>query len=199
MQYGMYIDENRCMGCFACVVACKDWHDIPAGSASWLRVKTVEKGRYPNLFVAFFPVTCNHCGHPACLPVCPTEAISKREEDGIVIVDREGCLGKDQCGQCLEACPYDAPQFGEEADARMQKCDFCLDRLAVGEKPICVGSCPMEAIAIGPLDELREKYGDLQETEGFTYLEELAPAVIFKPKRDPENLVLRKVDIIPGN
>ncbi len=199
MQYGIYIDENRCMGCFACVVACKDWHDVPAGTASWLRVKTVEKGRYPSLFVAFFPVTCNHCIHPACIPVCPVEAISKREEDGIVIVDREACLGKDQCGQCLEACPYDAPQFGEDADARMQKCDFCLDRLASGEKPICVVSCPMEAIEIGPLDELREKYGDLRETEGFTYLEELEPAVIFKPKIDPENLALRKVDTVPGN
>lgn len=199
MQYGIYIDENRCMGCFACVVACKDWHDVPAGTASWIRVKTVEKGGYPHLFVAFFPVTCNHCVHPSCIPVCPVEAISKREEDGIVIVDREACLGKDQCGQCLEACPYDAPQFGEEADARMQKCDFCLDRLAGGEKPICVISCPMEAIDIGPLDELREKYGDLRETVGFTYLEELAPAVIFKPKRDLENLHLRKVYTVPGN
>ncbi|MBI5601760.1 MAG: 4Fe-4S dicluster domain-containing protein [Deltaproteobacteria bacterium] len=197
MQYGMYINENRCMGCFACVVACKDWHDVPAGPASWMRVKTIEKGKYPDLFVAFLPVTCNHCLHPACVAVCPVEAISKRPEDGIVTVDREACLGKDQCGLCLQACPYDAPQFGEEADARMQKCDWCLDRLTEGKKPICVISCPMQVIDIGPLDELRAQYGDVRETESFTYSEELAPSVLFKPKRDERNLAIGKIEVTP--
>lgn len=134
MQYGIYINEDRCMGCFACVVACKDWHDVPAGPASWMRVKTIEKGRFPNLFVAFLPQTCNHCLNPACVSVCPVNAITKRPEDGIVIVDGETCLGKDQCGLCLQACPYDAPQFGVEENARMQKCDLCLDRLREGEE-----------------------------------------------------------------
>lgn len=197
MQYGIYINENRCMGCFACVVACKDWHDVPAGPASWIRVKTIEKGRFPNLFVAFLPQTCNHCLNPACVSVCPANAITKRPEDGIVIVDRETCLGKDQCGLCLQACPYDAPQFGVEENARMQKCDLCLDRLREGKKPICVISCPMQAIDTGPIDELRAKYGDVRETESFNYSEELAPSVIFKPKIDVRNLPLRKVEITP--
>jgi anaerobic dimethyl sulfoxide reductase subunit B len=197
MQYGIYINEERCMGCFACVVACKDWHDVPAGPASWIRIKTIEKGRYPNLFVAFLPLTCNHCLNPACVSVCPVNAITKRAEDGIVTVDRETCLGKDQCGLCLQACPYGAPQFGVEENARMQKCDLCLDRLREGKKPICVISCPMQAIDTGPIDELRAKYGDVRETESFTYSEELAPAVIFKPKRDVRNLTLRQVEVTP--
>lgn len=197
MQYGIYINENRCMGCFACVVACKDWHDVPAGPANWIRVKTVEKGRYPDLFVTFLPVTCNHCLNPACVSVCPVEAIGKRAEDGIVTVDREICLGKDQCGLCLEACPYGAPQFGVEANARMEKCDLCLDRLAEGKKPICVISCPMEAIDTGPLDALQAKYGHVRETENFIYSEELAPAVIFKPKRDARNRITGKVEVTP--
>jgi len=79
------------MGYFACVVACKDWHDVPAGPASWLRVKTIENGKYPSLFVAFLPMMCYHCLKPAC----PVNAITKRENDGIVTVDRETCLGKD--------------------------------------------------------------------------------------------------------
>jgi anaerobic dimethyl sulfoxide reductase subunit B (iron-sulfur subunit) len=197
MQYGFYVDENRCMGCFACVVACKDWHDVPAGPASWIRVKTIEKGGYPNLFVAFLPITCNHCVSPACVSVCPVEAISKRPEDGIVTIDRETCLGKDQCGLCLEACPYDVPQFGVEENARMQKCDLCLDRLKEGKKPICVISCPMQAIEAGSLEELRTQYGDVRETEGFTFIEELGPAVIFKPKRDARKLSPGKVEVIP--
>jgi anaerobic dimethyl sulfoxide reductase subunit B len=197
MQYGIYINENRCMGCFACVVACKDWHDVPAGPASWIRVKTIEKGKYPNLFVAFLPVTCNHCFNPACVSICPEKAITKRPEDGIVVVDQEACLGQDQCGLCLDACPYHAPQFGEEANARMQKCDLCLDRLSEGKKPICVISCPLQVIDTGPLDELRAKYGDVRETEGFTYSEELAPSITFNPKKDAGSLTPLQVEITP--
>jgi anaerobic dimethyl sulfoxide reductase subunit B len=198
MQYGFYFDENRCMGCFACVVACKDWHDVPAGPASWIRVKTTEKGRYPDLFVTFLPITCNHCLHPACVSACPVQAVTKRPEDGIVTVDRETCLGKDQCGLCLEACPYEAPQFGEEEEAKMQKCDLCLDRVKEGEKPICVASCPMQALDAGPLEELRAKYGDVRETECFDYSEELGPSVTFKPKEDAAKHSPVRVSITPG-
>ncbi|HMK66782.1 MAG TPA: 4Fe-4S dicluster domain-containing protein, partial [Thermodesulfobacteriota bacterium] len=75
------------------------------------------------------------------------------------------------------------PQFGAEADPRMQKCDLCQDRLAEGQKPMCVLSCPMEAIEIAPLEDLRAKYGDIREAEGFVCSEELSPSVIFKPKK----------------
>jgi anaerobic dimethyl sulfoxide reductase subunit B (iron-sulfur subunit) len=198
MQYGMYIDQNRCMGCFACVVACKDWHDVPAGPASWIRVKTIEKGKYPNLSVTFLPTTCYHCRTPACVSACPVNAITKRVEDGIVTVDRETCLGKDNCNLCLEACPYEAPQFGTEENAKMHKCDLCIDRWAEGKKPVCVSSCPMQALDAGPMDELRTKYGDVRDTESFTYSETLVPSITFKPKKDTGSLVVQKIDVIPG-
>jgi anaerobic dimethyl sulfoxide reductase subunit B (iron-sulfur subunit) len=197
MQYGIYIDQNRCTGCFACVVACKDWHDVPAGPASWIRVKTIEKGRYPDLFVAFLPVLCNHCLKPACVSVCPADALTKRIRDGIVTVDGEKCLGKEVCGLCLDACPYDAPQFGAEEDAKMQKCDLCIDRWADGKQPICVSSCPMQAIDSGPLDELRAKYGDYREAEGFRYNEKLVPSIAFTPKKDGRNLAPRLIRVTP--
>ena len=198
MQYGMYIDQNRCMGCFACVVACKDWHDVPAGPASWIRVKTIEKGKYPNLFVAFLPTTCYHCRTPACVSACPVNAITKRVEDGIVIVDGETCLGKDNCSLCLEACPYEAPQFGTEENAKMHKCDLCIDRWAEGKKPVCVSSCPMQALDAGPIDELRAKYGDVRDAESFTYSETLVPSITFKPKKDTGSLVVQKIEVIPS-
>lgn len=197
MQYGIYIDQNRCMGCFTCIVACKDWHDVPAGPASRMRVKILEKGAYPDLFVAFLPVTCYHCAEPSCAVVCPSGAITKRDVDGIVTVDREQCVGKDACGLCLEACPYDAPQFEAEEDAKMQKCDLCLDRWGEGKKPICVSSCPTYALDAGPLDELRAKYGDIRETECFTYSKELTPSIIFKPKKDAKSLPVRKIEVRP--
>lgn len=198
MQLGMYIAQNRCTGCFACVVACKDWHDVPAGPASWIRLKTIEKGKFPNLFVAFLPITCWHCENPECVSACPAEAITKRDVDGIVIVDREACLGRDDCGMCLDACPYDAPQFGAEENAKMQKCDFCIDRWAEDKKPICVSSCPLQALDAGPINELRAKYGDVRETVGFAFSESLVPSITFKPKKDDKSLGDQKIEVMPS-
>lgn len=196
MQMGFYFDQTRCTGCFACVVACKDWHDVPAGPASWRRVMTIEKGEYPDLFVAFLSTACYHCVEPGCISACPADAISKRELDGVV-VDREACLGKDNCSLCLEECPYDAPQFGVEENAKMQKCDFCLDRLAQNKKPACVDACPMRALDAGPIEELRVKYGDTREAEGFVYSENLIPSTVFKPKKVREGLAVQKIEIAP--
>ena len=198
MQYGFYFDQNRCTGCFTCVVACRDWHDVPAGPASWLRVKTVEKGKYPDLFVTFLPITCYHCLQPACVPACPVNAITKQEENGIVTVDSEMCVGKDNCNLCLEACPYDAPQFGADENAKMQKCDLCVDRWAEGKKPICVSGCPMRSLDAGPIDELRAKYGDVRNAEGFVYSEDLAPSISFKPREDTRGLVVQRIEITPS-
>lgn len=197
MQLGFYFDQTRCCGCCTCIVACKDWNDVSAGPASWRRVITVEKGEFPDLFVAFLSTACHHCAAPACVSACPVDAVSKREEDGVVVVDRETCLGKDSCAQCFEACSYDAPQFGAEENGKMQKCHFCFDRLAENRKPACVDSCPMRALDAGPIEELRGKYGDIMEAEGFSYDEDLIPQVIFKPKKDTETLSIKKREIAP--
>jgi anaerobic dimethyl sulfoxide reductase subunit B (iron-sulfur subunit) len=182
MQMGFYFDQTRCTGCYACVVACKDWHDVPAGPASWCRVATLEQGEFPDLFVAFYTSSCYHCAEPACVAACPAGAIAKREEDGVVSVDREKCLGKDNCDLCLQACTYKSPQFGAEPNAKMQMCSLCPDRLEEGKKPICVAGCPMRALDAGPMDELVALYGDVKEAEGFTYSTDLKPSIIFKPK-----------------
>ncbi|MDP2932083.1 MAG: 4Fe-4S dicluster domain-containing protein [Chloroflexota bacterium] len=197
MQLGFYFDQTRCTGCFTCIVACKDWNDVPAGPASWMRVLTVEKGKYPDLFVAFLATACYHCAAPACVDACPVNAITKRAADGVVVVDPAACLGKDNCELCLQACPYSAPQFGAEANAKMQKCNFCLDRLAEGKKPACVDACPMRAMDAGPIEELRTKYGNIAEATGFAFSEKLMPAVVFKPSQDAGNLVPSRTLIAP--
>ena len=182
MQLAFYFNQERCTGCYTCVVACKDWNDISAGPVSWIRVIAIERGKYPHPFVAYLPTACYHCAEPACIPACPVNAISKREQDGIVIAEKELCLGRSSCQMCLDACPYDAPQFSAEEHAKMQKCNLCLERWSEGKKPICVEGCPTRALDAGSLDEMRTKYGEVKEAIGFTYNEELRPSVTFKPK-----------------
>jgi anaerobic dimethyl sulfoxide reductase subunit B (iron-sulfur subunit) len=182
-QIGFYLDQSRCSGCYACVVACKDWNNLPAGPLAWRWIISLEDGKYPYPRVTNLSLSCLHCAKPLCLEACPVGAITKRQEDGIVLVDRERCLGKDNCAMlCKDACPYDIPQFGIEENAKMQKCDFCFERFLRGEKTICVDACPLRALDCGPLDELKAKYGDIKEAEGFIYSTKVAPSIILKPQ-----------------
>jgi anaerobic dimethyl sulfoxide reductase subunit B (iron-sulfur subunit) len=164
-------------------VACKDWHDIEAGPVQWRRVISRERGTYPDVFLSYLSLSCNHCATPACAKICPAKAIIKRAEDGIVVVNRGLCLGNASCNSlCKKACPYGAPQFGEDQGAKIQMCTFCLDRVAASKKPICVEACPMRALDAGPLDALKEQYGAMQEVEGFIYSKKTRPSIIFKPR-----------------
>jgi anaerobic dimethyl sulfoxide reductase subunit B (iron-sulfur subunit) len=183
MQIGFYFDQSRCTGCYTCSIACKDWHDISDTSVHWRRIIPFEKGSYPDVTLAYVSLSCNHCESPACANACPAGAITKRKKNGTMVVDREQCLGKQRCEMfCRQACPYDVPQFGTEENPKMQMCTLCPDRLEGNKKPICVDACPMRALDAGPMADLREKYGDVREAEGFGYSKATNPSVIFKPR-----------------
>ncbi len=148
-QYGFFFEAARCLKCFSCEVACKQWHGIPAGSVKLRRVMEVTTGTFPDVKRTFLSLSCKHCAKAPCIAACPGKAISRRAEDGIVVVDSSKCIG---CRTCLEACPFGIPQFGE--DGTMQKCDMCLDRLETGQNPICAEICPTGALHWGTLEEL---------------------------------------------
>lgn len=163
-QYGFYIDSSRCSGCKTCQVSCKDKNNIDVGR-KFRRVYEYGGGRWQkdhnnawqnSTFAYYLSISCNHCDDPACVAGCPTGAMHKREEDGLVIVNQDVCIG---CRYCEMRCPYGAPQFDDEKNV-MSKCDGCLDRLEQGLNPVCVDSCPQRAIEFGPIDELRAKYGN---------------------------------------
>lgn len=182
-QIGFYFDQTRCTGCSACRVACKDWNDIPAGPENWMRIHYTEEGVCPNVHVSYLAAPCWHCQNPVCIPACPVKAIVKREEDGIVVVDADACLGNTVCAEkCKKACPYDAPQFGPGPGAKMGKCNLCLERVNAGKPPTCVEACPVRALDAGPMEMLQAKYGDTQTAVGFKYAKRVRPAVVFKPK-----------------
>ncbi|GAB4504170.1 MAG: hypothetical protein Fur0043_11630 [Anaerolineales bacterium] len=148
MTYAFTFDASACTGCKACQMACKDKNNLPPG-VLWRRVFEVCGGSWQqqgeawtnDVFAYNLSIACNHCVHPKCAGVCPTNAYVQRE-DGIVYIDESKCMG---CGYCNWACPYSVPQYNPEL-GRMTKCNFCLDELAQGKPPACVAACPMRVL-----------------------------------------------------
>jgi len=181
-QLGFYFDQSRCTGCYACAIACRDWHDVQDTTVHWRRISAFEWGRYPEVRVAYLSLSCVHCAQPACMASCPVSAITKRSQDGIVLVDQHQCLGGSVCGSCRKACPYGVPQFSSSGDERMQKCTLCVERIDAGQQPVCVEACPVYALDWGPVDELQKKYGGVPEVRGFSIAPGTAPSIVFKPR-----------------
>lgn len=146
-RFGFLLDQDTCIGCHACTVACKAEHDVPLGvNRTW--VKYVEKGDFPNTQRLFSVMRCNHCDSAPCITICPTGALFRRH-DGIVDFDTSSCIG---CKACLNACPYDAIYIDPE-EHTAQKCNYCTHRIDVGLEPSCVIVCPTQSIVAGDLDD----------------------------------------------
>ncbi len=147
MQYGFAIDQNTCIGCHACTVACKTEHEIPVGQfRTW--VKYVDSGEFPTTTRDFGVMRCNHCTDAPCVTICPTKALFKRD-DGIVDFDRDRCIG---CKACMQGCPYDAIYIDSETHTAA-KCNFCAHRVDQDLEPACVTVCPTHSIWVGDLED----------------------------------------------
>jgi len=147
-QWGFMVDTESCVACRACEIACKNRNELGVGPRL-RQVASLEAGRFPDVLVTNFSMSCMHCGNPACVAVCPAGAISKRSEDGVVVVDKDKCIG---CHYCFFACPFGVPAY--RSDGTMVKCDLCIDRREMGLQPACVKTCFYEALHAGPLSEL---------------------------------------------
>lgn len=178
MRYGMAIDLKRCIGCHACSVACKSNNNLP-NHILWNKVLTVggegmdtASGTYPNAKMQYVPMSCQHCDNPPCVKACPVGATYKRKEDGIVIQNPDKCIG---CRMCMVACPYSARSFNwskpeyylehtlGDIDApvhqynTVEKCNFCVNRIARGAEPACMELCIGRARYWGDLDDPNSK------------------------------------------
>lgn len=164
-QLGLVIDLDTCVGCHACVIACKGWNtenygaplsdQDPYGTPSGTflnRVHSFEvQPETGSAQLVHFPKSCLHCEDAPCVTVCPTGASFKRVEDGIVLVNETDCMG---CGLCAWACPYGARELDLAAGV-MKKCTLCVDRIyndnlpEEDREPACVRTCPAGARHFG--------------------------------------------------
>ena len=169
MKLGLAIDLDTCVGCHACATACKQWNTSgtigpltdtnPYGkdpNGAWLnRIRTFEVDESPQSKTVNMPLSCMHCEDAACVTVCPTGASYKRDEDGIVLIDQDRCMG---CNLCAWACPYGAREL-DPGSGTMKKCTLCVDRIyndnlpAEDQVPACVRTCPTSARHFGDLGD----------------------------------------------
>ena len=167
-RYAMAIDAKKCTGCNSCTVACK-MNNCLIPNVYYSYVQLGEEGAYPDCKLTVEHHLCNHCEFPPCLEACPTAATHQTEE-GLVLVDTELCIG---CASCVEACPYGArtvigeldtgsyeeltalesAQYAGHTAQTAEKCTFCAPRLARGETPFCVQTCPNVCRYFGDLDD----------------------------------------------
>jgi len=145
-EYALLLDLGRCIGCQACVAACKVGNELGQGQQY---IELIEKthGEFPNLTGGWDNHRCFHCADAACVTVCPTGSLYK--EDGMTRLDRDICSG---CSYCTEACPYDIPVMWE---GKSSKCDGCAATVKAGGSPWCVGTCPSAALMYGEREEIR--------------------------------------------
>lgn len=155
----MVVDLRKCVGCQACVVACKSENNVPLDVyRTWVKVGEEGEmvpsaegsvvvdgyGYEPNAHRFALPSLCNHCDHPPCVEVCPVKATYKRQ-DGPVLIDYPVCIG---CGNCINACPYGA-RFFNPVQQTADKCTLCVQRIDRGLLPSCVTSCVGRARVFG--------------------------------------------------
>ncbi len=211
---GMLYDATLCIGCKACMVGCKEANDMPVENADESPIWDVTadtSGKTLNIIklykngtaevkdqevdgFSFVQRHCTHCVDPGCISVCPTTAMRKDPDTGVVTHHPEACIG---CRYCVWACPYNVPKWDfEEAFGRINKCEFCNHRLVEGKLPGCVEHCPTGASLFGTREQmLEEAYRRLAQEPGSTY--QYARNTLDDPNRH-EAIVPHYIDRVYG-
>ena len=174
------IDVSKCIGCKACQTACMEWNDLRQEPGqnhgvydnpndltenAWtvMRFTEYDNEATGNLEWLIRKDGCMHCEDPGCLKACPAPGAIIKYANGIVDFHQENCIG---CGYCVTGCPFNVPRISKK-DSKAYKCTLCSDRVAVGQEPACVKTCPTGAIMFGTKKSMKdhadERIADLKE------------------------------------
>ena len=146
-------------------------------------------GEFENTFMMYLPRLCEHCLNPTCAAACPSGAIYKREEDGIVLIDQEKCRG---WRMCVSGCPYKKIYYNWSS-GKSEKCIFCYPRIEAGQPTVCSETCVGRIRYLGVMlydaDRIAEAASapeatDLYEAQCDIFLNPNDPAVIAQARRD---------------
>jgi molybdopterin-containing oxidoreductase family iron-sulfur binding subunit len=195
-RLGMVIDMRKLYGrpdlLDKATEACHKVHNVPKIDSPKNEVKWIWRTPYANAFIDQslshvskstrendFLVLCNHCEEPPCVRVCPTKATFVQKKTGIVAMDYHRCIG---CRFCMMGCPYGArsfnwmdpipllkgvnPNFPARTRGVVEKCNFCGERLALGQEPACVEAVKeVGAIVFGDLNDPNSEISKLLDQE----------------------------------
>ncbi|MBC8732311.1 formate dehydrogenase subunit beta [Paraburkholderia sp. UCT2] len=166
------IDVSKCIGCKACQTACMEWNDLrdeigvnvgvydnppDLTEHSWTVMRFAEyENSAGDIEWLIRKDGCMHCDDPGCLKACPAPGAIVQYTNGIVDFHQENCIG---CGFCIAGCPFDIPRMSQK-DRRVYKCTLCSDRVAVGQEPACVKTCPTGAIMFGTKEDMKQQAED---------------------------------------
>jgi Fe-S-cluster-containing dehydrogenase component len=178
MQLGFIFNADVCIGCKACEIACRNENGT-TGSVLWRKVTKVSPDQ-------FLSNSCNHCSSPECFRVCPEHAFIKRH-DGIVLIESGLCNG---CGLCVDACPYEAPQFDYETQ-KVSKCQMCYQRQDKGLPPACVEACTTLSLQVTDLEQFHDRDA-VPTIEGFPDIRITHPSVAFYPVKPKHRYFLNE-------
>lgn len=163
-KFVMIHDENLCIGCQACSVACQNENNVTDGVYR-VQVHAEMKGIFPKLKTDFTRHSCVMCENSPCVEVCPTGA-SFKTKNGITLINHNLCVS---CKYCILACPYDA-RFVDPITNEIGKCTFCFEnRTSLGLEPACVSVCPTDALIFGDINDEKSKASEILSKEAVEY------------------------------
>ncbi|MGD9814631.1 MAG: nitrate reductase subunit beta [Hyphomonadaceae bacterium] len=172
-----------------------NWEEILGGEfekrSKDVNFENVQKeiyGQFENTFLMYLPRLCEHCLNPACVAACPSGAIYKREEDGIVLIDQDKCRG---WRMCVSACPYKKIYYNWSS-GKSEKCTFCYPRIEVGQPTVCSETCVGRIRYLGVIlydaDRIEEAASaddkDLYEKQLEIFLDPNDPRIVAQARTD---------------